>query len=1806
MNKKIILTSLLALILFGFPALSAQTFSGTPGSNIPGNTDGFYCDNAAVSVVNVDMAGRIGVHYEIESVSIGVTHEFPAEMQLSLVSPRGNIINLSIGNGGSLDGAYEATVFTDDGNDITNSIIPFSSNVGYRPQGNTFEDQFMNEMIAGDWTLEICDLVDNANGGVINEFSITFNQLDATPDPNPVYEIQVSSTNNVNVNLNEECQSMLVPAMVLNGNFDVDGDGQTPPDDAYFITIMDENPCNGPIIDGCGDFEFWVTAADTMPNPEEGFGGCSMRNVLEYNSVPLPSSGQSADVEITADTITLTTLGGSQLSSAVVAGFSYTFNRSGSAGFRFNLQNVPLGPFDMDIVRIRFDGTVTNVPSTNFLPINGVYTFAQPIDIEAGDILQIELRNQDGASAPGDQPSVAKVFDFFFIPTVAESSVIGSLPLGGFVNAADATPAIFTSIPNQDGTLFTSQMGSVMLNGLSPSIPRSFRVDGRTNEIINNSLHPEIAHRLNLAGGLPLVFDGCSEVDIRVVDQITSAGNCRDIVVTRTFVAQDDPECVSTEGPAEPTIATQTIVFSRPGLQHIIPPTPLVEIGCNGFNGTDNPLPTINNFPALMTATGPVFLDQAVDNIGVTFEDGARIATCDNTYKFVRTYSVVDWCNIDTISTFNQLVKVGDFAAPMITAPSQDLNFDGVPDDGPLVFSTNALNCTAFFDVTSGVTLSDDCSDVDGLSLEAYIYADGNLNNFPLGPFNETDLAMNIPAGEHIIRYISTDGCGNADTLDQAIRIADLNAPTAICEDGLNVSLNTSGSAIIMATDINEASIDDCSGTDLLYEIAFIDEDNNPISAWMPSLILNCSNIGTVRVGLRVTDDGNMNGLYEPGIDNSNFCPTIIMVEDQNNPVCIAPTSLIIACADLEGEFPSDLDAAFAADAEETSALLDARFGAPNGVDNCPGLAITQTVQDNRTDCGTGNIFRSFGVTDAQGFSALPNCNQTIQIAGSYNYSVAFPADQNNVNCIEPSFDDISIIDGSCDMITVGTRVDTFEATADECRLIRITYEVLNLCEYNTTSPSYVIPRDADNDGIPGEAIVLHVTPGLNSASIADDIAVIDRDLNRNNGNNIANLDTGNGGLVPGSNTSGYGQDASRGAFTYIQFISITDDTPPTLTIDDSNTTAMDTNGDCEADLDVNFTITDECSMDDVSFSAQVDLFANDANQDGTITLAEFIPSFSISASDITEISAGNFQAHLESLPIGRHAIRIMANDGCGNNSPELLVFTAEDATASTPICINGLTATLAADENGGGIAQVTARTFVVHANNNNDCSGPLEYAIYRQADANVPNFVPNINDTLLTVTCADTGNLALRIYAIDAMGMTDFCETVLSVQAFNDQICNPDNGNGNGGNNELHGIIAGAVATPQYENKEGVEINITAQVMGEFITYTNQNGNYIFQNLMEGDDYTIEPVSNPAVDLSMVTTGDLILISRHILDIQPFVEPYQYVAADVNNDQRVNIIDLISIRRVILGLTSTYPASDSWKFISTAHNFGYDSDQYLNDQLMTVYNVNDLDGSMLSANFMAIEMGNISDAVVEDGLADNNQSRSVSSLRIPDMELTANNYYEIAVPQPTHLLGFQTTLELDDELELLGIEYGTATEGDFNLNHSANGLIGIAHINQPQAGNDTPLFVLQIKANRSGQLKDMLQLNDRIVVSEAYVDEAGQPTVNDLALDFEVANKLENRDLVETAPQFKVDQNIPNPFRNTTNIDFYLPHDGLVELMVYDQQGRTLLLRQLTGITGHNSLKIERTELGNASGLLYYTIASEAGTITKKMLLLK
>ena len=90
----------------------------------------------------------------------------------------------------------------------------------------------------------------------------------------------------------------------------------------------------------------------------------------------------------------------------------------------------------------------------------------------------------------------------------------------------------------------------------------------------------------------------------------------------------------------------------------------------------------------------------------------------------------------------------------------------------------------------------------------------------------------------------------------------------------------------------------------------------------------------------------------------------------------------------------------------------------------------------------------------------------------------------------------------------------------------------------------------------------------------------------------------------------------------------------------------------------------------------------------------------------------------------------------------------------------------------------------------------------------------------------------------------------------------------------------------------------------------------------------------------------------------------------------------------------------------------------------------------------------------------------------------------------------------------------------------------------------------------------------------------------------------------------FKLNQNYPNPFNPYTQINYQLPEENYVNIVIYDILGHEVkVLVNTKQNAGYKSVKWDATNnLGKQvpAGMYIYTIKSGEFTKAKKMMLLK
>ena len=1250
-----------------------------------------------------------------------------------------------------------------------------------------------------------------------------------------------------------------------------------------------------------------------------------------------------------------------------------------------------------------------------------------------------------------------------------------------------------------------------------------FRVFGADGRVVPGSQDARLRAVLEASGELPTITSGCSaEVEVCLSSlMIDTADDCADTLrMSRAFTVRNtDPEASNA-----PASFAQNIFFLRTSLAGMTGVENAVFFFPDTGNGRpENPAPRPEDYP--LTTTGHHLVPNAC-GYSVTYQDGERNTGCGNNFTFIRTFSITDECN-DSSRVFSQVVRVGDQQTTVLSPP--------VIAQFPLSFGTNS-DCSAVIDTRlTGLTIADVC---DGSSrLDAYVYLNGQIGSSPLGPYRvfSPDEPQNftdpIPVGQHIIRYLGQDSYGVETVLDIDFEVRDNNQPTALCEQSLSVVLNETGTAVLLATDLDAGSFDNCS--DVTYAIA------RPGSNFFnPSLTLDCNDFSTTTVVLRVSDAAG---------NNPADCSAEVSILDAQRPTCTAPPATNVTCRTFSDNLPANLSEVFVADPTGTAALLDATFGAPAGADNCDSLRLRQFLRGGLSECGNGQFIRSFVVNDQTGFTQIALCQQFITVRPYTEYSLRLPGDQNYDSCADlPAPEDLIVGQGGCDLLTVNTETDTLADDGSACYQLRLTHTFINWCEYDGGSAPLDIPRDADNDGNLRPSFYLNIEPA-NDEGLNDDKAVLDRDVVRNNSNEIGEL------------INSYGTSTQRGHFRYVQLVTVSDNVPPALDLPTPDNGQAIT-ADCLGGILMSFTAADDCAVPETVISLDVDVV--DRNEDDTISRPDFLEDRRVSPSRFTSLPDGSVEVGIRFLPIGQHLARIQTTDNCGNLNEQFRLLTVEDGRAPRPDCSSVNNVALTPDPAFGGIAALLASDFIQGVANM--CTAtPVTYALYREETAAQVGFIPQTGENQLNLDCSDLGQNLLRVYAIaEATGRHDYCNISVNITS-NGDICAG-----------RLGIIDGYVLTEAGEPMAGVEVFAIADDQEISIT-TEDDGYYRFDGLAEGADYTIRPFHNEDA-INGLSTFDISLVSDYLTETQEEVlSPYQLIAADANNSRAITILDLIEIREVLLGIDDDFDNNTSWRFVPASYAFPDPTNPWA-EQFPEVVTVPSLSG-IRSADFVAIKVGDVNNSAnpVSSLLPGNGGSSGRTSKALAlELRPEKRGEWSLRAPGEVPLSGIQFSMALPAGARVVG---GIAP--DYWL-VDQNDVLHLSYV--PEAGDRLPAGAPLLELQLPGSAVPTFA-NERLrrLAPEAY-------TADGLLLGLSL--RALDRSLEAGLTVF------PNPVTPASVLSFAWPVREDLRLEFIDASGRVVAKRTVAALAGENVVPLGFVLSGLQDGAYFVRITGREG----------
>jgi len=639
------------------------------------------------------------------------------------------------------------------------------------------------------------------------------------------------------------------------------------------------------------------------------------------------------------------------------------------------------------------------------------------------------------------------------------------------------------------------------------------------------------------------------------------------------------------------------------------------------------------------------------------------------------------------------------------------------------------------------------------------------------------------------------------------------------------------------------------------------------------------------------------------------------------------------------------------------------------------------------------------------------------------------------------------------------------------------------------------------------------------------------------------------------------------GVFTFTQSINISDSTAPTINIS-PNDQVIDLTGqpnECSTVVTFNYNITDDCI----------------ANQDLIISIDA--PGL-VSQTNIN--ANGGISFDVEFCTIDEEVTIILtAEDGCGN-----LVTESFDVMITGGDCVEFMCQKFIFGLDPDGSNDFISNDFPVV---NNSCG---------TVDVSISYDPMNIQDTVVTYGCDEieanglNPNIDEFLYFFIDGELVDSCRIVIF-------FSNDPNGDGDPsdgwveicGFNNFAGTVSGTVSSIMAEPVSNVNMTLEGSYFED--EKTDEFGVYAFPIMEFGGNYKVIPKKNGDY-LNGVSTLDIILIQKHILALKEFDSPYKYIAGDVNKSETISSLDIIILRKLILGFYDELPNNESWRMVDKEFEFPDPSDP-LSSGFPETYNINEMSSSMY-IEFVGVKVGDVNGSVMNEFSNVSSESRSDSRLDVTygEKQFKKGEEFEITF-SPKFKSGFdgaQFAIQFDQSiLEIQDVmlkDNALCNLENINLLHVDEGLILVSYnsLTRLENNRDQSFFTVRVKSKSNNSISRAIAMDDTAIKSESYFYDM----VGDIML---MPTDDENGGVI-------LYQNKPNPWNYNTTIQYFVPEDMPVILNIYSINGQIIRTDNIEANAGMNEYDLNRSDI-STNGVFYYEIVTEGTKQVRKMLLL-
>ncbi|MBN8678034.1 MAG: hypothetical protein J0M29_07395 [Chitinophagales bacterium] len=650
---------------------------------------------------------------------------------------------------------------------------------------------------------------------------------------------------------------------------------------------------------------------------------------------------------------------------------------------------------------------------------------------------------------------------------------------------------------------------------------------------------------------------------------------------------------------------------------------------------------------------------------------------------------------------------------------------------------------------------------------------------------------------------------------------------------------------------------------------------------------------------------------------------------------------------------------------------------------------------------------------------------------------------------------------------------------------------------------------------------------------------------------------------------------------------------------------------------------------------------------------------------DITFIS-GRFEAQFLTNPPGAIFCKKMVKGGTGDRT---ITFTGTDACVNTNLSLN-VNGTYGSGSGDCGDLYTSVALGIPNGSDVREVRFVLEFEMSNGAyidEANIQNGLPcNLSNNALTCTnrvgslaCYDVdGNTLTYCYRTTPGNEIDYTggellipvigpsgciqqvyvrEAAYYIVGQGTTVCVPDI--------ELSGFpicsreIAGKIKYGTdidmscWVEEVEVEIAETGNACSPHTLYTACPSNpgsstpYAYCVCDEGE-YIITPFKddNP---LNGVTTYDLVLMSKHILSLEPLTTPYHIIAADANKSGSVTTFDIVELRKLILGTYTVLPNNTSWRFVPREHVFPTPSDPFqtafpvtlkavINSGGINYQNPNNNTIEYETADFTGIKVGDVNCSAIPCG--NSGADVCLSCATYPQRPSNPAQRYSLSVPGrsvkegevvilPVYASGqepviaYQAGFRFDPaKFTFLSVSAGDLmgfTPDAINLNDVASGQFKVVWFSMDYDNNylepGKVLFYVALQAKSAVESAEwILKLDDTVMENLGYT-----PDNMELPMLARLAQAQTREESIQQTASIAVACK-PNPASTIVHLDITKQTAGMTRVFVFGPYGVRMFYREIQSASGNFQVAIEEVAQWPA-GIYTWQVQQGADILTGK-----